>query len=53
MTYVPDSGHVLKWDLGARKCVYKFLDDGVVHGTSLSISPDANYIASGYMHHAV
>ena len=40
-------GKVYVWDMSARECVHCFVDEGCVHGTSLAVSPDGQYVACG------
>jgi U3 small nucleolar RNA-associated protein 18 len=40
-------GEVFVWDLGARRCVHRFRDEGCVHATTLAASPDGSRIACG------
>ena len=40
-------GEVYVWDLGARDCVRRFVDEGCIRGTSLAISPNNRYLATG------
>ena len=36
------------WDIrSARSCVHKFVDDGCIRGTSIAVSPNNRYIATG------
>ncbi|OQR68775.1 hypothetical protein BIW11_12688 [Tropilaelaps mercedesae] len=35
------------WDIGARRCIQKFLDDGCLKGQSLALSPDERLLATG------
>lgn len=42
-----DEGRIMVWDVRKRGCVASFMDDGCLHGTSLSMSPDNNYLATG------
>lgn len=41
-------GEVYVWDLRARECSHKFVDEGCVKGTSLDVSADGRFIACGY-----
>lgn len=41
-------GEVYVWDIrSTRSCQHKFVDDGCVRGTTLAISPNNQYIATG------
>ncbi|KAL4228314.1 U3 snoRNP protein [Mactra antiquata] len=42
-----DEGDVYIWDIKTRDCIHKFYDDGCTHGTSISISPNNQYLACG------
>nr|CAD7570892.1 unnamed protein product [Timema californicum] len=42
-----DSGEVYIWDMSARACVHRFLDDGCVVGSSLAFSPNSQFLACG------
>lgn len=35
------------WDMSARECVHVFVDEGCIHGTTITVSPDNQYIACG------
>ena len=35
------------WDMATRDCVHRFIDDGCVKGTTLAMSQDGCYIATG------
>jgi len=39
---------VYVWDMKTRDCVHKFTDDGCIQGTSLAVSKNGHYIATGY-----
>ncbi|TPX61365.1 hypothetical protein PhCBS80983_g01165 [Powellomyces hirtus] len=40
-------GEVYQWDLGSRKCVHRFFDEGCVKATTLAVSGGSGYIATG------
>ncbi|KAJ3163920.1 U3 snoRNP protein [Geranomyces variabilis] len=40
-------GEVYNWDLGSRKCVHRFFDEGCVKATALAVSGGSGYIATG------
>ncbi|KAJ3157588.1 U3 snoRNP protein [Geranomyces michiganensis] len=40
-------GEVYNWDLGSRRCVHRFFDEGCVNATALAISGGSGYIATG------
>ncbi|KNC96269.1 uncharacterized protein SPPG_08420 [Spizellomyces punctatus DAOM BR117] len=40
-------GEVYQWDLGSRKCIHKFYDDGCVKATTLAVSGGDEYLATG------
>ncbi|KAI0237695.1 U3 small nucleolar RNA-associated protein 18-like [Lamellibrachia satsuma] len=40
-------GEVYVWDMATRDCVHRFIDDGCVKGTTLAMSQDGCYIATG------
>ncbi|CAG2062005.1 unnamed protein product, partial [Timema podura] len=42
-----DSGEVYIWDMQARACVHRFLDDGCIVGSSLAFSPNSQFLACG------
>nr|CAD7438930.1 unnamed protein product [Timema bartmani] len=42
-----DSGEVYIWDMPARACVHRFLDDGCIVGSSLAFSPNSQFLACG------
>ena len=45
--WLTGDGDVYIWDVGQRKCLHKFHDDGSLHGTAITVSPDGSYIACG------
>ena len=56
LTFSPDGqylyscgvgGEVYIWDLKNQECVHKFIDDGCIKGTSISVSRNNRYIACG------
>lgn len=42
-----DDGKVFVFDLKMRHCVHHFYDDGCVHGTSICMSKDGQYLVCG------
>lgn len=40
-------GDVYVWDLRSMDCVHRFVDDGCVKGTAVSVSPNGQFIATG------
>ncbi|KAI9553896.1 hypothetical protein GHT06_019166 [Daphnia sinensis] len=42
-----EHGEVYVWDMNARACVHKFIDDGCITGTALAMSPTQQYLACG------
>ncbi|XP_066991740.2 U3 small nucleolar RNA-associated protein 18 homolog [Anabrus simplex] len=42
-----DGGEVYVWDMTTRSCVHRFVDDGCIVGSSLAISPNGQYLATG------
>lgn len=42
-----EHGEVYVWDMNARACVHKFVDDGCIRGTALAVSPTQQYLACG------
>ena len=40
-------GSIYKWDLRTRRCVNKFVNEGALRNTSLAISPDGSFLATG------
>lgn len=42
-----DDGAIFSWDLGMRKCVSQFNDQGFIGGGSLAVSGDNKYLATG------
>lgn len=42
-----DAGEVYVWDIGGRKCMHRFADEGCLQGTSLSVSPSHQLVACG------
>ncbi len=45
--FLPENGEVYVWDMNAKVCVHKFVDDGCIKGTSIAISPTQQYLACG------
>ena len=35
------------WDIGARDCVRRFVDDGCIRGTSIAVSANNRFLATG------
>ncbi|KAF4527618.1 hypothetical protein B566_EDAN015421 [Ephemera danica] len=46
LTYGKEGG-VYIWDVGERRCIHRFHDDGCLQGLSLAVSPDDRYVACG------
>ena len=44
---LPEFGEVYVWDMNAKVCVHKFIDDGCIKGTSIALSPTQQYLACG------
>ncbi|KAK7097439.1 U3 small nucleolar RNA-associated protein 18 homolog isoform X2 [Littorina saxatilis] len=42
-----DDGKVFVFDLNTRQCVHHFFDDGCVHGTTIALSHDSQYLVCG------
>ncbi|XP_033632404.1 U3 small nucleolar RNA-associated protein 18 homolog [Asterias rubens] len=42
-----DDGEVYVWDMKTRDCVHKFVDEGCIQGSTISVSRDGQYIACG------
>ena len=42
-----DDGTIFSWDLGMRKCVSQFNDQGFIGGGSIAVSGDNKYLATG------
>lgn len=40
-------GRVYIWDIGTRRCINKFEDEGSITGTSLAMSPNGHFLAAG------
>jgi len=40
-------GQIYIWDIGTRKCIHRYIDDGCLQGTTLAISPNGKYQAAG------
>eukprot|EP00842_Homolaphlyctis_polyrhiza_P000129 jgi/Hompol1/1116/HPOL_001248-RA len=40
-------GEVYKWDTETRECLYRFPDEGCIGASTLAVSPDDKYIATG------
>ena len=35
------------WDIRSRDCIHRFTDEGCVKGTTLGVSPNGQFIATG------
>lgn len=35
------------WDVGSRKCLHRFTDDGCIQGSSVAVSPSQQLVACG------
>ncbi|CAL1284702.1 unnamed protein product [Larinioides sclopetarius] len=42
-----ETGEVYVWDMSSRKCLHKFMDEGCVTGTAITISPNDQFLATG------
>ncbi|GFS96491.1 u3 small nucleolar RNA-associated protein 18 homolog [Nephila pilipes] len=42
-----DTGEVYVWDMSSRKCIHKFVDEGCITGTSIALSPNDQFLATG------
>ncbi|XP_037088257.1 U3 small nucleolar RNA-associated protein 18 homolog isoform X2 [Pollicipes pollicipes] len=42
-----DEGHVYEWDVAARACVHRFVDQGCLAGSALACAPDGRLLACG------
>lgn len=42
-----DEGNVYIWDVKSTRCVHKFVDDGCLMGTSISVSDNGQFVATG------
>jgi U3 small nucleolar RNA-associated protein 18 len=40
-------GEIYQWDMGSRKCVHRFQDEGCLSNTALAVSPNGRFLASG------
>ncbi|PSN45839.1 hypothetical protein C0J52_05510, partial [Blattella germanica] len=40
-------GEVYAWDVGSRRCLGRFIDDGSICGKSLTVAPGGRYLAAG------
>lgn len=40
-------GEIYEWDLGMRRCVSRFTDEGALNNTAIAISPTGTRLASG------
>ncbi|KAK7083460.1 U3 snoRNP protein [Halocaridina rubra] len=41
------TGDICIWDMHARECVHKFYDEGCISGSTISMSPNDQYLACG------
>lgn len=42
-----NDGKVYIWDMKTRRCLHRFVDEGSIAGTALSISPNQRFLATG------
>lgn len=42
-----DAGEIYVWDMKTRSCIQRFVDQGCLHGLSLALSPNHQYLATG------
>lgn len=42
-----ENGEIYEWDMNTRTCIKKFMDDGCLQGTSLALSSDDQFLATG------
>ncbi|KAI8340911.1 WD40-repeat-containing domain protein, partial [Chlamydoabsidia padenii] len=42
-----DEGLVYQWDVGQRECIHRWVDDGSLRTSSLSVSPNERFYATG------
>ena len=42
-----DEGYVYEWDMAARACCHRFVDEGCLSGTALACAPDGRLLACG------
>ncbi|KAJ6660391.1 hypothetical protein lerEdw1_017814 [Lerista edwardsae] len=42
-----DEGEVFIWDVKSRQCLKRFTDEGCLHGTSIAVSKNSQYVACG------
>merc|ERR1712050_35930 len=42
-----DDGEVYVWDMNRRDCIHRFRDEGCLHGLSIAVSPNSQYLACG------
>jgi len=47
MYSIGNDGEVYVWDLNTRSCVHRFVDDGCIDGTSIAVSKNNQYLATG------
>ncbi|XP_055958841.1 U3 small nucleolar RNA-associated protein 18 homolog [Patella vulgata] len=40
-------GQVYIWDMSTRSCIHRFYDDGCIKGTSITASPNGQYLVCG------
>lgn len=42
-----DGGEMYIWDLNSRVCIHRPIDNGCLSGTSLAVSPNGQFVATG------
>lgn len=42
-----EGGEVHTWDIGTRRCLGRFIDDGCIWGSSLAMAPEDRFLATG------
>ncbi|KAJ9582411.1 hypothetical protein L9F63_003264, partial [Diploptera punctata] len=42
-----EGGEVYVWDIGSRRCLGRFIDDGCIWGKSLAVAPGGRFLACG------
>ncbi len=50
MYSISRDGEVYHWDLGERRCIHRFHDEGAIKPRALAASFDGGYIATGYVY---
>jgi U3 small nucleolar RNA-associated protein 18 len=40
-------GEMYIWDIGTRRCIWRGVDEGCIHGTAAAVSPDGSFFALG------